>query len=185
MLRSNSKSLGNHVVSPEEEKERLRWEGFAEKRGFRAAVSVLVGPCFSKLHWCKCAYCCAYHGANKMTMMMINFRPREGLNPLTTTRAISSETPVSFHSFIQPAFVRWRQCIDTTSMSRASDIIRWDMKRMHHAIYRACFYTIALYYELIRLKRYVHRKACNIQTRFPRNCSSLVWVEFNAPLDTV
>jgi len=30
MLRSNSKSLGNHVVSPEEEKERLRWEGFAE-----------------------------------------------------------------------------------------------------------------------------------------------------------
>ena len=31
MLRSNSKSLGNHVVSPEEEKERLQWEGFAEK----------------------------------------------------------------------------------------------------------------------------------------------------------
>jgi len=30
MLRSNSKSLRNHVVSPEE-KERLRWEGFAEK----------------------------------------------------------------------------------------------------------------------------------------------------------
>ena len=30
MLRSNSKSLGNHVVSPEEE-ERLQWEGFAEK----------------------------------------------------------------------------------------------------------------------------------------------------------
>jgi len=26
MLRSNSKSLGNHVVSPEEEKERLQWE---------------------------------------------------------------------------------------------------------------------------------------------------------------
>ena len=35
MLRSNSKSLGNHVVSPEEEKERLRWEGFAEKEGFK------------------------------------------------------------------------------------------------------------------------------------------------------
>jgi len=34
MLRSNSKSLqGIHVVSPEEEKERLRWEGFAEKEG--------------------------------------------------------------------------------------------------------------------------------------------------------
>jgi len=28
MLRNNSKSLGNHVVSPEEEKERLQWEGF-------------------------------------------------------------------------------------------------------------------------------------------------------------
>jgi len=34
MLRSNSKSLGvgNHVLSPEEEKERLQWEGFAEKK---------------------------------------------------------------------------------------------------------------------------------------------------------
>jgi len=35
MLRSNSKSLENHVVSPEEEKERLQWEGFAENGGFR------------------------------------------------------------------------------------------------------------------------------------------------------
>jgi len=35
MLRSSSKSLGNHVVSPEEEKESLRWEGFAEKEGFK------------------------------------------------------------------------------------------------------------------------------------------------------
>jgi len=25
--------MGNHVVSPEEEKERLQWEGFAEKEG--------------------------------------------------------------------------------------------------------------------------------------------------------
>ena len=32
-VRSNSKSLGNRVVSSEEEKERLRWEGFAEKEG--------------------------------------------------------------------------------------------------------------------------------------------------------
>jgi len=31
ILRSNSKSLGNDVVSPEEEKERLQWEGFAER----------------------------------------------------------------------------------------------------------------------------------------------------------
>ena len=30
--RSNRKSLGNHVVNPEEEKERLQWEGFAEKK---------------------------------------------------------------------------------------------------------------------------------------------------------
>jgi len=36
MLISNSKSLWNHVVSPEEEEERLQWEGFAEKEGFRA-----------------------------------------------------------------------------------------------------------------------------------------------------
>jgi len=35
MLRSNSKSLVNHVVVPEEEKVRLQWEGFAEKEGFK------------------------------------------------------------------------------------------------------------------------------------------------------
>jgi len=28
--KSNSKSLRNHVVSSEEEKDRLQWEGFAE-----------------------------------------------------------------------------------------------------------------------------------------------------------
>ena len=38
MLRSNSKSLGNHVVSPEEEKERLQREGFAEKGGFKPGI---------------------------------------------------------------------------------------------------------------------------------------------------
>jgi len=32
--RSDSKSLGTHAVSPEEEKERLQWEGFAEKGRF-------------------------------------------------------------------------------------------------------------------------------------------------------
>ena len=36
MLRSNSKSLGNHVVSPEEGKERLQWEGF--KPGMKERV---------------------------------------------------------------------------------------------------------------------------------------------------
>jgi len=39
MLRSNSKSLGDHVVSPEEEKkERLQWEGFAEKESFKPGM---------------------------------------------------------------------------------------------------------------------------------------------------
>ena len=39
MLRSNSKSLGNHVVSSEKkEKERLQWEGFAEKGGFKPGM---------------------------------------------------------------------------------------------------------------------------------------------------
>jgi len=33
MLRSNSKSLGNHVVSHGEEKERLQWEGLLVKLG--------------------------------------------------------------------------------------------------------------------------------------------------------
>jgi len=41
--RSNSKSLGNNVVSPEEEKERLQWGGSAEKEGFKSGLKEREG----------------------------------------------------------------------------------------------------------------------------------------------
>ena len=36
MIRSNSKSVGNHVASAEEEEKRLQWEGFADKESFKS-----------------------------------------------------------------------------------------------------------------------------------------------------
>jgi len=43
MLRSNNKSPGNHVVSPEVEKERLQWKRFAEKERFESGMKERVG----------------------------------------------------------------------------------------------------------------------------------------------
>jgi len=43
VLRSNSKSLRNHIVSPKEEKERLQWEGFGEKESFKYGMKARGG----------------------------------------------------------------------------------------------------------------------------------------------
>ena len=57
MLKSNSKSLENHVVSPEEEKERLQWEWFTEKGGlgFKGTLHSVEKTLVQK------AYCVYYY----------------------------------------------------------------------------------------------------------------------------
>jgi len=45
MGRSNSKSLGNQAVSAEEEKERLQWEGFAERGRFKPGMNECLLSC--------------------------------------------------------------------------------------------------------------------------------------------
>jgi len=50
MLRSNSKSLGNHVVSLEEEKERLRGKDLQKKKVFKPGMKDRVGVCMCRIY---------------------------------------------------------------------------------------------------------------------------------------
>ena len=55
MLEVTVKVWGIHAVSPEEEKERLQWKGYAEKEGFKSLMKERVDECsclkFRQLFW--------------------------------------------------------------------------------------------------------------------------------------
>ena len=58
MLRSNSKSMRNRVVSHEEENERLQWEGFAEKEGSNVLPNCELPQVSSDKSPYRCNNCC-------------------------------------------------------------------------------------------------------------------------------